>query len=234
MRLLGRNCTEYWRHQKRRCHAHYRDGYFDQRAYCHLFMARPKFGGYVSKLPRQASVCHPIVRLPANPHLLHSRSKHNTAGRCDILYSILISIIKTPISHCPRALPGQMIVLAAILMPAMLAMVGLVIDGGMSYAEFRRTQTAADSSALAAATYLWKNTAAQCSASSSTPSSDTCGGLSYASVQGYGSDTDATVTITHPAASSGTYASTQYATYGDYVSVTIVRPLSAFFINIIF
>lgn len=116
----------------------------------------------------------------------------------------------------------------------MLAMVGLVIDGGMSYAEFRRTQTAADSSALAAATYLWKNTTAQCSATSSTPSSDACGGLNYASVQGYRSDTGATVTVTHPAANSGTYSSTQYATYGDYVYVTISRPLSSFFINIIF
>lgn len=122
---------------------------------------------------------------------------------------------------------GQMLVIAAIMMPAVIAMAGLVLDGGFIYAEVRRAQAAADASALAGATYVWKNTTANCS------TSDTCGAKSYAGAMGYTSS-NSTVTVAHPAETTGTYSSVEYATIGDYVKVTVEYDAPKFFIGIIF
>lgn len=133
-----------------------------------------------------------------------------------------------------REQKGQILVLVAVMMPVMLAFVGLVLDSGFLYAESRRAQAAADATALAAATYIWKNASADCSASSAVPTTDACGALAYASELGYSSATDATVTVAHPAESSGTYSTTEYATVGDYVKVEIRRTIPQFLIGIIF
>lgn len=127
---------------------------------------------------------------------------------------------------------GQILVIIAIMMPAMLAFVGLVIDGGYLYSEVRRTQATADATALAAATYVWKNTTANCTGSTASP--DPCGAVNYAEYLGYTTANDSSVTVTHPAASSGAYATTEYASGGDYTRVDIQRTLPKYFIGIIF
>ena len=50
--------------------------------------------------------------------------------------------------------PGQIAVLFALLMPVLLGVIGLVVDGGMAMVQYRRGQVALDSAALAAATQL--------------------------------------------------------------------------------
>ncbi len=47
--------------------------------------------------------------------------------------------------------PGQVIVLFAICLVAMIAMAGLLVDGGMAWSNHRKAQAAADTAALAAA-----------------------------------------------------------------------------------
>src|SRR3712207_3784375 len=51
---------------------------------------------------------------------------------------------------------GKTLVMFALLLPALLGMVGLVIDGGMLQAAHRQTQNAADAAALAAALDLMR------------------------------------------------------------------------------
>src|SRR5437660_1670719 len=63
-----------------------------------------------------------------------------------------------------RGQRGQIIVIAAILLPILLAMAGLAVDVGSYAAERRSLQNAADAIALAAARDLPDQTAAQASA----------------------------------------------------------------------
>src|SRR2546423_15151262 len=63
-----------------------------------------------------------------------------------------------------RGQGGQIIVLAAILLPILLAMAGLAVDVGSYAAERRNLQNAADAIALAAARDLPNQNAAQASA----------------------------------------------------------------------
>jgi len=53
-----------------------------------------------------------------------------------------------------RADRGQIATMFALLLPVLLGMVGLVIDGGVAMVQYRRAQVAMDSAALAAATQL--------------------------------------------------------------------------------
>lgn len=129
---------------------------------------------------------------------------------------------------------GQMLVIVGIMMPAILAFVGLVIDSGFIYAENRAAQAASDSIALAAATYMYNYTASTVDCTTATGSgTDTCGVLPYASALGY-SGSGITVTVTHPAEGSGSYSSTDYHARGDYVKVEIAKTLPKFFIGFIF
>jgi hypothetical protein len=54
--------------------------------------------------------------------------------------------------------PGKILVLFTLLLPVLLGMIGLVIDGGLMMAAQRRTQNAADAAALAAALDLMRGT----------------------------------------------------------------------------
>ena len=54
----------------------------------------------------------------------------------------------------PTSSQGQIAVLFALLMPVLLGVIGLVVDGGMAMVQYRRGQVALDSAALAAATQL--------------------------------------------------------------------------------
>ena len=119
-----------------------------------------------------------------------------------------------------------MMVIVAIMMPGMLAMGGLVMDGGMLYVETRKAQASADASALAGATYVWKHGTTDCSASG-----DACGVLNYASTMGY-DNTSSTITIPHPAPSP--YNTTNFASAGDFVQVNVQHNLTSFLIGIIF
>jgi uncharacterized membrane protein len=49
---------------------------------------------------------------------------------------------------------GQVLAWAAILLPLLLALVGLVFDGGLMFAQFRRARWAADGAAVAAASEI--------------------------------------------------------------------------------
>lgn len=49
---------------------------------------------------------------------------------------------------------GQIAVLFAFLVPLLLGMIGLVVDGGLAMVQYRRAQVTLDSAALAAATLL--------------------------------------------------------------------------------
>ncbi|HLC29525.1 MAG TPA: pilus assembly protein TadG-related protein, partial [Dehalococcoidia bacterium] len=134
-----------------------------------------------------------------------------------------------------REQKGQILVLVAIMMPVMLAFVGLVLDGGFIYGETRRAQAAADAIALAAGTHMWYNTAASVDCTTETGSgTDTCGVLPYATALSYTAANNDTVTVTHPAETSGTYASAEYHGRGDYVKVRIQRTIPQFIIGIIF
>jgi Flp pilus assembly protein TadG len=53
---------------------------------------------------------------------------------------------------------GQIAVMFALLMPVLLGLVGLVVDGGLIMVQFRRGQVTLDSAALAAATQLDEET----------------------------------------------------------------------------
>ena len=50
-----------------------------------------------------------------------------------------------------RRRPGKILVMFALLLPALLGMTGLVIDGGLLMAAHRQAQNAADAAAMAAA-----------------------------------------------------------------------------------
>ena len=129
---------------------------------------------------------------------------------------------------------GQILVIVGIMMPAILAFMGLVLDSGFIYAENRSAQAASDSIALAAATYMYNNAASTVDCTTATGSgTDTCGVLAYASALGY-TATGITVTVTHPAAVSGTYSSTDFHGRGDYVKVEITKTLPKFFIGVVF
>jgi Flp pilus assembly protein TadG len=57
-------------------------------------------------------------------------------------------------TRASRADRGQIASMFALLLPVLLGLVGLVIDGGMAMVQYRRAQVAMDSAALAAATQL--------------------------------------------------------------------------------
>lgn len=131
---------------------------------------------------------------------------------------------------------GQMMVIAAIMMPAMLGFVALAVESGFIYAEQRRAQSSADAIARAAATYLYRNTTADCASGGS--ATDGCYAWAYADDLGY---TNAEVTITHPSATAPFNDLTDpdpnykvYTSIGDCVDARIQHAIPKFFLAIIF
>lgn len=59
-----------------------------------------------------------------------------------------------PLTHRLKANHGQIAVMFALLLPVLLGVVGLVVDGGLAMIQYRRGQVTVDSAALAAATQL--------------------------------------------------------------------------------
>jgi hypothetical protein len=112
--------------------------------------------------------------------------------------------------------PGKVLVLFVILLTALLGMLGLVIDAGLMTASHRRTQNAADSAALAAATELLRGSSVASAQAKAASFAQTYNGLS-----------DATVTTNIPP-QSGPHA-------GDprFVEVVVTRPYSAMFVQLV-
>jgi Flp pilus assembly protein TadG len=102
--------------------------------------------------------------------------------------------------HSPLRRPGKTLVVFALLLPLLLGMVGLTIDGGLLLATHRQTQNAADAAALAAAVDLYHG---QSTATATTTAT------SY--VQTYNNMANATVTINIPPASGPYMGNSSYA-----------------------
>jgi Flp pilus assembly protein TadG len=113
----------------------------------------------------------------------------------------------TLLSHeSPDSRPGKILVLFTILLPTLLAMTGLVLDGGTLMLDARHAQHAADAAATAAATQLRLGR-----------STATAQSAAQAEVQTVYGWPDATVTVTRPP-QSGAYAGSQ-----QHVHVRIKR-----------
>lgn len=63
----------------------------------------------------------------------------------------LVSRLRQPHAGAPN---GQIAVMLALLVPVLVGLAGLVVDGGLVMVQFRRSQVALDSAALAAAAQL--------------------------------------------------------------------------------
>ncbi len=81
---------------------------------------------------------------------------------------------------------GQIAVMYALLLPVLIGLVGLVIDGGQAMVHYRRGQVALDSAALAAATQLNEEAFANTNAVELRPSSAYLAALRYAGENGQG------------------------------------------------
>jgi uncharacterized membrane protein len=64
---------------------------------------------------------------------------------------------KQRLPHRPTSSHGQIAVMFALILPVLIGLAGLVIDGGVAMVQYRRGQVTLDSAALAAATQLNKD-----------------------------------------------------------------------------
>jgi len=110
-----------------------------------------------------------------------------------------------------------MLVMFALLLPVLLGMVGLTIDGGLLLATYRQTQNAADAAALAAAVDLSNG------ASNSTAQST---GATY--VQTYNNMSGATVTVNIPPSTASRYAGNS-----NYAEAIVTYPYRTSFIQLL-
>lgn len=122
---------------------------------------------------------------------------------------------KTASIH-PRSERGQAIVLIVVALIGLIAITGLVVDGGMAYADRRQAQNAADSAALAAARARIRG-------------ENTSGaGLESALQNGYSNDgTQSTVEIHNPPIS-GPYRNNK-----EYIQVIITSHVNTFFAPVV-
>ena len=112
---------------------------------------------------------------------------------------------------------GQTVILAVLLFPALLAVLGLVLDGGMLYQVKRRMQAAADAAALAGTWELWRGNS---SLAASAARDD-------ARLNGFNHGVNASVTVNNPP-TSGSWASN-----AGYVEVIISRDVPATIMRIV-
>src|SRR5574341_1495863 len=117
-----------------------------------------------------------------------------------------------------RRRSGQIIVLAVAVFPALLAVLGLALDGGMVYQAKRRVQAAADAAALAGTWEVWRrNTALVATAA-----------RDDARLNGFNDGVDATtVTVNNPP-TSGSWAGNP-----GYVEVIITRDVPVTLLRIV-
>lgn len=112
--------------------------------------------------------------------------------------------------------PGKILVLFALLLVALLGMVGLVIDGGLMMSLHRRAHNAADSAALAAATDLMRGGNSTSATTAATTFVTTHNGLA-----------NATVTVSTPPATGPHAGNVRYA------EVVVSVPTSTIFAHIL-
>jgi len=123
---------------------------------------------------------------------------------------------RDPSRHSGPKRTGKTLVLFALLLPLLLGMVGLAIDGGLLLAAYRQTQNAADTAALSAAYDLLNNLSA---------ASATTTGTTY--VQTNNNMANATVTINIPP-SSGPHAGS-----ASFAEALISYPYQTSFIQLL-
>jgi Flp pilus assembly protein TadG len=123
------------------------------------------------------------------------------------------AIRKSSLTRCGER--GQILILAALFLTALLGVAGLAIDGGMLYAERRQAQNAADH-ASQAATYILAAGGTQADAETAA--------LDYAAANGYDS---ADVEVNIPPLSG------EFAGQDDHVEVVITKNPTTFFIHVL-
>jgi Flp pilus assembly protein TadG len=119
-------------------------------------------------------------------------------------------------SAAGRRRDGKILVLFALLLPVLLGVLGLVIDGGLLMAAHRQTQNAADAAALAAAMDLMRGKSLADATTTATTFVQTHNGLANASV-----------TINNPPATG------PYAGNSAYVEAIVTYPVSTLFIQVL-
>ena len=120
--------------------------------------------------------------------------------------------------HRPRR-SGAVLIWCAFLLPVLVGMVGLVIDGGLMMASYREAQNAADAAALAGAYDLIRGTS---NATAVTDATTIVTGASYNNLP------TATVTVNIPPVSGPYKGSTPY-----YVQAVVTCPFTAHFIQVL-
>ncbi|NBO91013.1 MAG: hypothetical protein EBV06_01660 [Planctomycetia bacterium] len=111
---------------------------------------------------------------------------------------------------------GQVLILFVLLLPVLVGMLGLVVDGGLIVSEHRHTQNAADAGALAAAMDLMRNRGYNVAAASANTF-----------VKSHNALTNATVVVNNPP-SSGPYTGNT-----KYVEVLVSNPFNTYFIHVL-
>lgn len=110
----------------------------------------------------------------------------------------------------PGARRGQIMVLFALMLPVLIAMAGLIVDGGRFLAERQQVQAAVDAAAWAAANEVLYGT----------PANAEDVARWYLTQQGFGADSGATVRVNRPPVSGA------YLGQVDYIQVRVERPLT--------
>lgn len=113
---------------------------------------------------------------------------------------------------------GQQVIVVALLMPVLLACLGLVVDVGNVYAHRRKAQSAADAAATAASIVLYQQG----------PSVASSTALYYAALNGYDNDGTTNVVAVSSPPTSGTYAGNS-----NYLQVQIEDNVTPIFASII-
>ncbi len=118
--------------------------------------------------------------------------------------------------HPPRSERGQAIVLIVVALIVLLAITGLVVDGGMAYADRRQAQNAADSAVLAAARARIRGENAIQAA------------MEAAAQNGYANDGEKSIVEVHNPPTSGPYQNNK-----EYIQVVITSNVNTFFAPVI-
>ena len=117
-----------------------------------------------------------------------------------------------------RQRSGTVVIWCAVLLPVLIGMAGLVIDGGLMMTAFREAQNAADAAAMAAANDLLY---------ASTNATAKTDAINFVQSATYNNLPNATVTVNIPPTSG------PYAGISDYAQVSVTCPLTTYFMQIL-
>lgn len=115
-----------------------------------------------------------------------------------------------------RRRPGKVLTLFVLLLPVLLGLLGLVIDGGLLMSAYRQSQNAADAAATAAALDKLRGSSNAVATATATAYAQTFNNLAGATV------------TTHIPPASGPYAGNP-----QYVEVVVTYPVATFFIQVL-